>query len=88
VLRETSPLPQFKIEAPPVLGWLLCDIAEGLVTEAQERADPTLLEQAQESLTLLNQYVPKSRQLAARIGRIEASLISTRQAITRPKEVE
>jgi TolA-binding protein len=87
VLPQIAPLAEFPAEAPPVLAPLLCDIAEGLAVQARGQADPALLQQAQESLALLDRYVPKSQQSAMRLGRIEAALSLARQEITQPTDL-
>jgi len=86
VLVEISPEPKFG-EAHGDLAVMLLAITEGLTAAARENPDSALVEQAQQSLALMEKYVPKSLQRGDKIAEIKASLGLALREIDRDKEL-
>lgn len=88
VLGEISAEPNFAA-ARPELSAMLPAIAEGLAAQAKKdiNAAGPLVEQAKETLALIDKYVPKSAQQVSRLADIEASLAMTSRNISRGGEL-
>ncbi len=73
----------FATEARPELASMLPDIAEGLAKKAQSDQDSALADLADESLALIEKYLPSSARPQARLEDIESLIGLTRREIAR-----
>ncbi len=78
-IRSEDEFPQAK----PDLSAMLLAIANGLAGQAQQKLDPKLVAQAEETIELLKKYVPKELRNAVRLAEVEALLATTVREIER-----
>jgi len=87
VIGEIAPEKDFP-EAHGDLSVMLLAIVEGLSAQARAKTDPALVERANETLALIEKYVPKSLRQGVKLGEVKASLAITMRNITRGKELD
>ena len=75
-------------EAKTELEGILPKIAEGLAKEARQKADPAVVQQARESVALIEKYISRSHQPKVLMDDIEASLALADRAIARNAELD
>ncbi len=78
-IRSEDEFPQAK----PDLSAMLLAIANGLAGQAQQKLDPKLVAQAEETIELLKKYVPKELRNSVRLAEVEALLATTVREIER-----
>jgi hypothetical protein len=71
------------VDARAELADLLTNIAEGLSNQAKEKPDPKLIEQSNEALSLVKQYVPSAMRNAQRLESITEDLEVTERNLAR-----
>ncbi|GAB6166299.1 PQQ-binding-like beta-propeller repeat protein [Thermostilla marina] len=89
VLPQIDDEEVFRAEAEGELTALLPKLSEKLAQRAYEKRDPDLVDAAEESLALLERYVPKEKRPQTRLADIQALLDGARREITKEdKRVE
>ncbi|NLY03180.1 MAG: PQQ-binding-like beta-propeller repeat protein [Rhodopirellula sp.] len=83
VLGEIASETDFRGEAQPELAAMLPKIAEGLAKQAHEKTNASLVEQARETLALVEKYVAKSSRPHTRLADVEALLALSNRDIGR-----
>ena len=81
-LKDVENVPTFYEESRAEIGVLLPKIAVALAADAVERASQLHADRAEEALTLIDKYIPRSRQpsdqlieIRAKIGRVRRALV-------------
>ncbi|MBN2473032.1 MAG: PQQ-binding-like beta-propeller repeat protein [Pirellulales bacterium] len=87
VISEIAPEPQFNT-AHGDLAVILLAIAEGLSAQAKENPEPGVVEQTEETLALMEKYVPRSLQRGDRIAEIRALLGLAEREIDCERELQ
>ena len=87
VLPAISPETAYDAEAGPVLATLLPEVAQRLAWQARQRLTPSSVAEAQEMLSLAEQYLPVADKPREQLGSIEASLALTRHKIAGDDEL-
>ncbi|RMF87571.1 MAG: hypothetical protein D6741_20400, partial [Planctomycetota bacterium] len=89
VLPQIDDEDVFRAEAEGELTALLPKLSEKLAQRAYQKRDPDLVDAAEESLALLERYVPKEKRPQTRLADIQALLDGARREITKEdKRVE
>jgi len=88
VLAEIAGEEDFSTEARPELVAMLPKIAQGLADRARADLDATLVAKCEESLVLVNKYVPASSRPVTKLADIEALLALTKREIARGQQLE
>jgi len=87
VLAEIASEDQFR-EAHAELASLLPTIAKGLADAAQKHPDPAALPLAEQTLALVDRYVPRSLQNQGELDEIRASLAVSARRLNQQAEIE
>lgn len=88
VLTEISREPNWRSVAQPELAAMLPKIAEGLANQARKQPKEELVQQAEETLGLVEKYINKDVRPEAKLADIRASLALTRRDISRGNRLE
>jgi len=87
VLDQISPLPDFHAEADAELTAILPPLAENLARAALQKADPALVEKAQEALAYCRRFIPQDKRPVAKLDEIATTLELARRRISETEEL-